>query len=383
MKKLTFLEATATIMGAGVGGGIMAVPYLAAQSGYLSFLIILVLSYGLNLWLHLMLVEVYFRHGRNVQIVELMRTYVFKGRAGSWFLWAFFLFIVLTFVASLTAYISGAGEIISVLTGIDLRASRLLVYALAAGIVFFGLKAVGVSEKIAFYGIFVLIAVIVFGSLKSPFHLKTMLKSGGKEALALYGMVMYSLFSFFSVPQAVKGLANNRKKVVLAVVAGLGMNCLLVFTITTLAMGISPRVTKIAILGIAEAIGAAAGVAGSLFIILAMLTTYWSMSLALSDIILERTGMRFAQAWLIATAPTLVLIAVGRLDFLDYLKIAGGATALLIVFITLPLYLSAKKSGPVKDPAWTLGVLGHPTLLAVLFVLVILMAVGSLFGVNV
>ena len=64
-RHLTFLEAASLVMGAGVGGGIMAVPYLANQAGLLSFLPVIVVAYLANLLLHLMLVEVLFRRSRS------------------------------------------------------------------------------------------------------------------------------------------------------------------------------------------------------------------------------------------------------------------------------------------------------------------------------
>ena len=62
---------------------------------------------------------------------------------------AFFVIMALVLFTNLAAYISGAAEIISELLGISLWLSRLLFYAAAASVVLFGLKAVGVSEKLA------------------------------------------------------------------------------------------------------------------------------------------------------------------------------------------------------------------------------------------
>ena len=96
-KSLTFLEATSIVVGAGVGGGVMAVPYLASQSGLFSFVPIVLVAFALNVLLNLMLTEVLLRDGRDLQIVELMREYVFRGKIGSSISWAFFAVLVLFF----------------------------------------------------------------------------------------------------------------------------------------------------------------------------------------------------------------------------------------------------------------------------------------------
>jgi amino acid permease len=376
--KLTLLEASSIVMGSGVGGGIMAVPFLASSSGFTSFILILTAAYAFNLFIHLMLVEVMFRDGGENQLIELIRRYVFHGKIGLVILQVLFGFLLLSFLANLSAYLQGSGEILSGLTGLPDPVTRILLYLFSAAIVFFGLKNVGIFEKYAFFGI-VIIIIIIFACIANiPFNITLTTFGDVKSALALYGMAMYSLYSFFSVPQAVKGLSHNRKQAVTAVIIGTSLNCLLIFIFTLLAMGVSHPVTEIAIIGIGLAAGNVIGVAGSLFILLAMLTSFWSISLALSDIIRERTKAHHRLSWLLATLPPLLLTFTNWFTFTEFLKIAAGVVALILVFVTVPLYLQARKNGPVKNPEWSLGKLGHPITFTILILMAFLMGVGSI-----
>jgi amino acid permease len=180
------------------------------------------------------------------------------------------------------------------------------------------------------------------------------------------------------VPQIVKGLDRDARKVRQALWIGLSWNGLLILFFVVAALGVPQPVTEIAIVGIGRATPAAVGVAGSLFIVLAMLTSYWSVSLALSDIIHERTQIAPNLAWVIATLPTAVLILFGFLDFIDYLRLAGGVTGIIVVFITVPMYLKARQIGPVRQPALSLGRWGAKPVLWLLLLATVLMAVGSL-----
>ncbi len=380
-RQLSFLEASSIVMGSGVGGGIMAVPFLASASGFVSFLLILLAAYGFNLLIHLMLVEVMFRDGSDNQIVELIRRYVFRGRIGLYVLQVLFVFLLLSFLANLSAYLQGSGEILAELTGLPNPISRTSLYLLSAAVIFFGLKNVGIFEKYALFGIIIMVIIILTGTVKIPFSIDLSFTGGAKSVLALYGMVMYSLFSFFAVPQAVKGLSHNRKAAVGAVILGTSLNCMLIFFFTITAMGISGSVTGIAIVGIGQAAGKVVQTAGSLFIILAMLTSFWSVSLALADIISERTGAGARLSWLSATLPPLLLTFTGLFSFIGFLTIAAGIVALILVFVTVPLYLMAKKEGPVKDPQWTLGRWGHPIILVILIIMAVLMGLGSLVSI--
>ncbi len=133
-----------------------------------------------------------------------------------------------------------------------------------------------------------------------------------------------------------------------------------------------------AIIGITKRMGTWAGLIGSLFILFALVTSYWSVSLALADILRERIGISSRVAWLLATLPSLLILWIGAWQFLDWLRLAGGATAIVVALITIPMYRQARLTGPVSDPGWTLGRWGSPATLALVLLSLILMAIGSL-----
>ena len=381
-QRLTQWEATSLMVGAGVGAGIMAVPFLTERVGFIGLAILLPVAWAASALIHLMLAEVLFRTGRDLQIVELMRFYVLRGRVGRWLLWMVFIFLSIAFLANLAAYISGAGEILAGLTGIDRRPAEFLVYAISAGVVFFGLKAVGVAERFAALALFGLIAAIGAGAFSLPFQIPLGPSGSPTQWLALYGMVMYALWTFYSVPQVVKGLRPDHRGAVRAILVGLGINGALTAVIALLALGISTQVTEVAIIGISERLGGWAGITGSLFILFALVTSYWSVSLALADILRERTGLPEKIAWLLATLPSLLILWVGVWQFLDWLRLAAGATAIVVALITLPMYWQARRTGPVSNPDWTLGRWGKPAMLALVLLSLILMAIGSLVSVQ-
>ena len=167
---LTRWEATSLMVGAGVGAGIMAVPFLAERVGLVGLALVLPVAWAASSLIHLMLAEVLFRTGRDLQIVELMRLYVLRGRIGRWLLWTVFAFLSIAFLANLAAYVSGAGEIVADLAGIDRRLAEFLVYVISASVVFFGLRAVGVAERYGALALIGLVAAIGIGAVPLPFH---------------------------------------------------------------------------------------------------------------------------------------------------------------------------------------------------------------------
>ena len=342
-KQLTIVESACIITGYGIGGGVMAMPYLAQRNGCLMSLLILAAAFLASFILHVMIAELAVKSGGGSQIIEVFSRYLFQGKYKKVLTLAFFVIMALVLFTNLAAYISGAAEIISELLGISLWLSRLLFYAAAASVVLFGLKAVGVSEKLAVGVIFLLVGLLACFSM---LHIQNPLpvKAGSiMEGLAYFGMGMFAFSAFFSVPQAVSGLGGDGKKVRKAVFLGLLNNFILITVITVCALLSSTQVTEVAMIGWSKGIGSWAEMVGSLFTILAMLTTYWSISLALADIVEEQLKLSRRLCWVIATLPSLALTFAGLGGFMEFMRLAGGLIAILIALLVVPAFRKASR----------------------------------------
>jgi amino acid permease len=378
-KQLTFVEASSIITGYGVGGGIMAVPFLAAQNGFLVTLLILVAAYCFSVLLHLMIAEMCSGEEGSVQIVELFRKYLFKGRFENLLAWLFFALLLVILFSSMAAYIVGAGEILVNLFGFPLWVGKMLFYLVAAGVVFFGLKVLGISEKYAIAAIALIFVVLAGASLGQPFQPLALVRPLGNVTLALFGMIMFAFSSFFSIPQAVEGLSWNKKLIPRAVFAGIGLNLLFILIVTFFALSVSETVTEVAIIGWSGAVGGWAAVLGSVFVFLAMLTTYWSLSYALVVIIRERVGWSERLSWLAATLPTLVIGLAGAATFLSLMRLVGGGIAVVVALLLIPAYRASRiyKAADLQPAGWNIGYWGGTIFQVLVILAYLLTAVGS------
>jgi amino acid permease len=377
-QQLTPLRATALMVGAGVGAGIMAVPSLAERVGPLPLVAILLVAYTAATFIHLMLVEVLLRTGRPLQVIELMRLWVLDRPGRRPLLWLVFGLLTVAFVAALAAYVAAEAEIVGDATGLPEAVSQVLVYAVSAGVVFFGLRVVGIFATVGVVALVSCVLVLAIGALGVPLDLELGVRGSALDTLALFSMVMYGYYAFFSVPQVVKGLAPDGRAAARAVAAGLAVNGLLIAVVALVALAVSDPVTEVAIVGISDALGPWAGGIGAIFILVALLTTYWAVSLALADIIDERLGLGFRPAWLAATLPSLLLLYLGAMGFIEWLQLAAGLTAIVIALVTIPMYLNARRHGTVAQPDWSLGRWGSRPMLALALLATVLMAAGSL-----
>lgn len=371
-KQLTTWEAACIITGYGVGGGVMAMPYLAAKNGAVIALIILLASFAASYVLHIMIAELSIKSGNSAQIIELFSKYHFQGKHKKLMTGTFFVVMALVLFTNLAAYISGAAEIICEILGLSMVLSRLLFYIIAASVVFFGLKVVGVSEKLAVGAIFAVIGVLAVFSLFNVRNTVPMAVGTINQGLAYFGMVMFAFSAFFSVPQAVKGLYGDVSKVKKAVFLGLLNNLILMVVICFCAIISSTEITELAMIGWSRGIGAWAEIAGSVFTILAMLTTYWSIFLALADIVDEQLHLDRRICWLIATVPSLVLTFLGLGGFMEFMRLAGGLIAIMIAIGVVPAYRKCR-----KEPGEGLLKNGGSAMQMIIMLAYVLMAVGN------
>ena len=372
-KQLTTWEAACIITGYGIGAGVLSMPYMAARNGLILSTLILILSLLASYVLHLMIAEIALKEGNGGQIISCLNRFLFRGKTKQVLTVIFFALMAVILVTNLAAYISGAEEIIVGLLPIPSIAAKLLFYVVAASVVLFGLKAVGVSEKIAVTVIFALIAALAAASLLNIRNPLSLSAGSLNDALAYYGLAMFAMSAFFSVPQAVEGLDGDTKKIRKAVFLGLLNNFILILVISVCSLLSSTEITELAMVGWSAGIGLWAKLIGGLFTVLAMLTTYWSLSLALGGIVddMLHTGTKIS--WLLATLPSLILVLFNVAGFLDLMRTAGGLIAIIIAVMVVPAYHNARRDVPENNLLRRSGL----PLEIMIVIAYILMAVGS------
>jgi len=156
-------------------------------------------------------------------------------------------------------------------------------------------------------------------------------------------MAMFAIAAFFSVPQAVEGLNKEKREIKRAIFLGLFNNFIIIILITFCSLLASDEVTEVVMVGWSAAIGPWAQIVVGLFTILAMLTTYWSLSLALGSIVQEQMKWDRRLCWLVATLPSLVLSLIDFASFMEFMRMAGGLISIIIAIMVVLAYLNARR----------------------------------------
>lgn len=319
--RLSTFEAISMIVGNSIGTGIIAVPYLATKNSMLDVIWMVAIAYIVNVILHLIIAELSYNNG-GVQLVKSFEGELFTGRMKKVFSWIMFIVYGLAIMIGVSGNINGGAQIFVNWFNIPLWAAQLIYYVIAGIVVFIGMKAVGIAQKYAVAVLMVIVAVMTIGTFMhpvnalytAPFHLNNL--------IALYSMVVFATSANQAVIQVVKGLDGD----------------------------------------------------AGIFSLFALLTTFWSNTLALRDVVHEQIGTGNRISWLIATIPCILFAIFGVSSFIVLTRIMSGVVVLVSIMLVLTYGKSRKKAG--RSPIC--GVFGTMPFQVLMVISTIISAIGAL-----
>lgn len=161
--ELTFMEAASIIVGHGVGAGILSVPYLAAHNSFRETVLILLIGYAVALVLHFLIAELSLNND-GAQFVKCFDAELFSGKIKKIFTWTAFILLGVSVIVNVSAFLTGAAAVFRNWFGLPDIVGMLIFYILGAGVVFVGMKLVGICEKIAVFSMVGVVGILLVGN---------------------------------------------------------------------------------------------------------------------------------------------------------------------------------------------------------------------------
>lgn len=373
--RLTTFEAISMIVGNSIGTGIIAVPYLATRNSILDVVWMVGLAYIINVILHLIIAELSYNNG-GAQLVKSFEGELFHGTMKKVFSWFVFVVYGLAIMVGVSGNINGGAQIFVNWFDLPLPAAQVLYYLLAGSVVFMGMKAVGIAQKYAVALLMGIVAVMTIATLlrplnalyAAPFHLNNL--------LALYSMIVFATSANQAVIQVVKGLAGNAKKIRSTIFIGFGLSSLFVLVVTmSVLLGTKTDINKeLAYMQLGESLGSWAVILAGIFSLFALLTTFWSNTLALRDVVHEQIGIGNRLSWLLATIPCVLFAVFGVSSFIVLTRVMSGVVVLVSIMLVLTYGKSRLKAG--TSPIC--GMIGTVPFQVLMVLSTIVSAVGAL-----
>ena len=339
----------------------------------------LIVAYLVALVLHLIIAELSYNNN-GAQFVKCFDSELFAGKIKTVLTWTAFILLGVSVIVNVSAFLTGAAAVFAQWCGLPDFVGILVFYVLGASVVFVGMKLVGICEKYAVIAMVVVMGVIFVATLMRGTEALPTGWRGFNNALALFGMISFSLSAVMSTPQVVKGLGGDKKRIRSSIALGLAVNASLIFLITlTTLLGTGGDVSeKGAFVDLARRFGGWVAVVGYVFTLLALATSFWANTLNLRDIVSEQTGWGRRLSWLIASLPCLVLAMLGLDSFVGFTRFASIIQVVTGIGIIVAYNCSRRRVG--KSPIC--GVFGSLPFQILVVAFTLLASVGAVMKVG-
>lgn len=323
-----FWGATFTLTGTIIGAGILGLPYVFSQSGFLYGLFWLIILSAIMLVISLALGEVVQNTKGNHQLAGYAKKYL--GKTGQKIV---ILAMFIEIYAATLAYLIGEAQSLSqIFTGS-------LNYAILFGIGFWlimtflmheGLKGL---KKIETYGVLAVILIVIslFFYLFPQIQSQNLSIVSNQNFFFPIGVILFAFLGFTSIPELkmeIKGEIKNLKK---AIIVGslIPLILYILFTFTfvgTLGKNINPVATL--------SFGPIVTILG----IFTMLTSYFVLSFSLKDMLQYDLNLSRPKVFFWTSIfPLFLFLIVSSLKFIDFATVlsVGGALAATLLGITV------------------------------------------------
>ncbi len=339
LAKHKILIAIATLVGTIVGAGILAIPYVVAQSGFLfGFIITVVLGLSFLL-LNLMTGEIVLRTKQQHQLTGYAEKYL-----GVWGKRAMMFSMVFSIYGALTAYLIGEGETLKAIfrVGNPLGYS-LIFFIIAFFIIYKGMKAAGPAELGMIGILFIIVILIGIFSYEriSPANLTAI---NFAKFFALYGVILFALMGSPAVPEMQEVLEQQKQKMKKAIIIGSVTPIILYILFAFIVLGVvglenfellEPN-QRIATVALSMYTSPILGIFANIIAVLSMFTSFLTLGIALIEMYEYDYSFSKSTALLLTFSIPLIITLLKLSTFIAVIAItgavAGGLQGIILLF---------------------------------------------------
>src|SRR3989339_605318 len=329
-----FFEAVAVLVGTIIGAGVLGIPYVVYQSGFIGGAILMALISVAVLIMNLYLGEIVLSTRTDHQLTGYAEKYL--GKTGKYFMFGS---VVFGFYGALLAYLIGEGQALAALTGGSPLVYSLIFFAFAALLVFIGLTVIKKAEFLLTLTILFIVIVIFFWGL-GYLDFNNLGEFNLAKILIPYGVIFFSVSGASAIPELRRVLKGKERLVKKSIVVGTAIPFVVYVIFTFIVVGVAGfRVTEVATVGLGEVMGRSMIIFGNLFAFFTMATSFLTLGLALKYTYQFDFNLKPKTAWFLTVSLPLILFLAGLNDFVKVMgtvgAIGGGLEGILIGLIFL------------------------------------------------
>lgn len=323
-----FWQAIAIMTGCIIGGGVLALPYAVAQSGFWSSML-LIISLGLiMLFINLRIGEMSIAVKKQHQVVGLVEK--FLGKKGKNIMTTAMLLLS---YGALIAYAIGSARILSLLGGGELM-WRVIFYIICSIMVGKGIQAIGGSELILETIKIGIVAIIVALGMGDGINTTFFAGFSPIGIGMVFGVALFAYLGLVSVP-AVYELVKQKQKLRKIIIIGSIIPIIVyVLFITTVISKTGTATTEVATIGLQNYFSPTVGVLINIFALLALATSFLAVAYSVYDMFIRDFRIKKKKSFILAFLPSFI----GMLFLESFARtidlagaIAGSTMAILLI----------------------------------------------------
>jgi amino acid permease len=331
------------IAGAGIGTGMLTLPYAIKHIGAFGTIYALILAYIATAIINIYIADLALKSNGATEMLGIVKKQLPEGKVKKVLAVIFFLIIAVILLQDMIIYILCASDILVELFGIPELTAKLIFYFLASGVILLGVKGIGVSEKYSVSLIMIAVLILTTIALVNPQRMISFSFGEPKIVVAVYGLFMFAFSSFFSTIQ----VANNIEKVEelkKAMFCGLSINSAVTLLFAFAAITGSKVVTEVATIGIASSYGITwIRILCSALVLFAVVSSFWSVGRAFTDMVKEQINANEKVSWVVSTIPVLIIAIFFPMSVLKYVQIGAGILSIALGIMIIPAYYNLTK----------------------------------------
>ncbi|MBT7928374.1 GerAB/ArcD/ProY family transporter, partial [Candidatus Peregrinibacteria bacterium] len=297
-------RASALLSGTIIGAGVLGIPYVVAQSGFLTGLLAILILGVAILLMNLFMGEIVLRTPGNHQLPGYAEKYL-----GKWGKRIAICSMFLVIYGALVAYIIGEGAALSAILGLTPFISSIIFFIFVSIFIFIGLKAITKYELLfASIVLFLILLISGFAIFSSQFNISNLATFDITKIFIPYGVILFAFAGAASIPEMKEYLSHDRKKLKNAIILGslIPIASYILFAFTTIAIT-GTSTTEIATIGLGNYLGSSMILFGNIFAIFAMLTSFLTLALAMKEIYMYDYNIKPLSAWLLTMSLPLII----------------------------------------------------------------------------
>ena len=344
-KRRKFLAVAFTLTGTIIGAGILGLPYVFAESGFLIGLAWLIFLGVILVFVNLYVGEVTLRTKATHQLPGYSEKYL-----GLWGKRIMVLAIVFGIYSALLAYMIGEGQSLSKLFSGGLEYS--LLFGVGFWIIMTFLLQGGLKKlkSIEYWGVMVIIFIIfiVFFLLVPGIKLENTTYLNVSKLFLPYGVVLFALLGFTSIPELRREVGKDKKLLKKAILLGTLIPIVLYIMFSFVFVGVlGKNISEVATLSFGGTLGNILLLLG----IFTMMTSFFVLSFSLKDYFvfdLKNRKILFLFVSIIPLALYLLVSLFNLVGFVTVLGIGGAISGGVAGILILLMNIKAKRKGDRK-----------------------------------